>query len=54
MNKTINSAVKVEIEERISQKTNKPYYVLLVTFANGYTFEAYLNNEQKYIIELNN
>ena len=44
--------VKAEVVEKVS-KAGKPYKVLKVTFANGYVFETYLNNEQSYIIEMN-
>lgn len=44
--------VKAEVVEKVS-KAGKSYKVLKVTFANGYVFETYLNNEQSYIIEMN-
>lgn len=45
--------VKAVIVERTS-KVGKLYKVLQITFPNGYVFETFLNNEQSYIIEMNN
>ena len=45
--------VKAVIVERTS-KAGKLYKVLQITFPNGYVFETFLNNEQSYIIEMNN
>ena len=45
--------VKAVIVERTS-KAGRLYKVLQITFPNGYVFETFLNNEQSYIIEMNN
>lgn len=45
--------LKAVIVEKNS-KAGKPYKVLQITFPNGYIFETFLNNEQAFIIELNN
>lgn len=44
--------VEAVIVEKTS-KAGKPYKVLQVTFPNGYVFETFLNNEQSFIIEMN-
>jgi len=41
----------VSMEQRVSGKTGKPYTMIIVRFTNDYEFEAFLNNEQKALIE---
>lgn len=43
---------EVRVEERVS-KNSKTYYMLVVTFQNGYQFETLLTKEQAFIIQLN-
>lgn len=35
---------------RHSQKTNKDYQVLVITFDNGYEMTLFLTNEQQFIL----
>lgn len=35
-------------EMRVSQKSGKPYQVLVVLFPSGYRFEPFINNEQSF------
>lgn len=42
---------KIEVQERVSAKSGKSYKVLVITFANGYVFETFLNNEQAFCLE---
>lgn len=46
----MQGSAKWRIEERVSNKSGKPYKVLIVTFENGYEFTAFLNSEQEWII----
>lgn len=39
----------LEVVKRMS-KAGKEYFVLVITFENGYKFETFLNNEQAFII----
>lgn len=39
----------ITVEKRTS-KAGKEYYVLVITWENGYKFETFLNNEQSFII----
>lgn len=33
-----------------TSKAGRPYNVLVIVFENGYRFEAFLNNEQAFIL----
>lgn len=48
----MNYHANVRVEERTS-KNGRPYYMLVVTFDNGYQFETLLSKEQAFIIQLN-
>lgn len=49
--KNLTSNIKqVVIETRMSQKSQKEYYVLILEFKNGYKHESFLNNEQLFIL----
>lgn len=43
---------RVKVEERVSQKGNK-YYWMTVIFDNGYKYETFVSNEVAYIVTLN-
>lgn len=45
----MEKVVELKVEERTS-KAGRPYYMLVITFKNGYVFETILNREQAYII----
>lgn len=37
-------------EERVSSKSGRLYQVIVLVFENGYKFEAFLNDEQQFIL----
>lgn len=48
----ISKVARLHQEERQSQKTNKPYHVLVIEYKNGYVFETFLNNDQSMLTKL--
>jgi hypothetical protein len=51
MKKIMNESVKeIIVETKISPKTQNEYTVIEITFKNGYTFQAFLKEEQRFII----
>ncbi len=44
--------VEAKIVKKVS-KAGNDYYNIQLLFANGYTCELFINNEQKFIIEQN-
>jgi hypothetical protein len=47
----VSKVVRVYIKTALSKKTNEEYSQLKVEFVNGYTFTAFLNEEQKFAIK---
>lgn len=47
----VSKVARLHQEERQSQKTHKPYHVLVIEFKDGYVFETFLNNDQKMLIK---
>lgn len=43
---------EVKVDKRVS-KNDKEYYVLVIVWKNGYKSEFFINNEQKFCIEMN-
>lgn len=47
----MNNVVKeMYVAELQSKRTGKPYYNLVVRFESGYTFQTFLNDEQKFAL----
>lgn len=49
----IEGVAKYRVEERLSQKSGKNYFVLVVEFEKGYVSEFFIDRDKKYLIELN-
>lgn len=49
---SLSALSNIKVDERFSEKSKRPYHVLCVSFKNGYTFETFLNAEQKLAITL--
>jgi hypothetical protein len=47
----LSKTARIHVEERQSSKTNRPYYVLVVTMQTGYQFETFLNKDQYALFE---
>lgn len=48
----VSKLARLHTEERYSEKTKKPYNVLVLEFKNGYKYETFLNGDQTMLIKI--
>lgn len=45
------AVVKIYLQEGVSGRTGKKFYMFCVEFSNGYTYKNFLNDEQIFAIK---
>jgi hypothetical protein len=51
MDNIVSKVTRVYVKTALSKKTNEKYSQLKIEFVNGYTFTAFLNDEQIFAVK---